>query len=171
MAAAIGHFPAVSLSLMEQRGGDWEFGERYQMEVKSVSSYNGSFDLLVKDLQAWKKGGFQVLLLSGSRTRAKRLAQDLLDEGLSSYYSEEKDREIGAGEIMVSYGHAHRGFFYPLIKFVVITETDIFGREKKKKKKKTRYSGQKISSFLSCRWETTWYMKTTAWVFTGESKS
>ena len=117
------------------------------MEVKSVSSYNGSFDLLVKDLQAWKKGGFQVLLLSGSRTRAKRLAQDLLDEGLSSYYSEEKDREIGAGEIMVSYGHAHRGFSYPLIKFVVITETDIFGREKKKKKKKTRYSGQKISSF------------------------
>ncbi|HJD13124.1 MAG TPA: transcription-repair coupling factor [Candidatus Ruminococcus avistercoris] len=147
VAAAIGHFPAVSLSLMEQRGGDWEFGERYQMEVKSVSSYNGSFDLLVKDLQAWKKGGFQVLLLSGSQTRAKRLAQDLLDEGLSSYYSEEKDREIGAGEIMVSYGHAHRGFSYPLIKFVVITETDIFGREKKKKKKKTRYSGQKISSF------------------------
>ena len=147
VAAAIGHFPAVSLSLMEQRGGDWEFGERYQMEVKSVSSYNGSFDLLVKDLQAWKKGGFQVLLLSGSRTRAKRLAQDLLDEGLSSYYSEEKDREIGAGEIMVSYGHAHRGFSYPLIKFLVITETDIFGREKKKKKKKTRYSGQKISSF------------------------
>ena len=147
VTAAINRFRSVSLSVMEQRKADWEFLESYQVEVKSVNSYNSSFDLLVKDLKTWKKGGYQVLLLCGSRTRAKRLSLDLLEEGLSSFYSEDKDREIGPGEIMVTYGHAHKGFLYPMIKFVLITETDIFGREKKRKRKKTQYSGQKISSF------------------------
>ncbi|MBQ2802753.1 MAG: transcription-repair coupling factor, partial [Lachnospiraceae bacterium] len=36
---------------------------------------------------------------------------------------------------------------YPLLKFVVLSETDIFGAEKKKKKKKRIYEGQKISDF------------------------
>lgn len=33
------------------------------------------------------------------------------------------------------YGHVNKGFEYPLIKYVVIAESDIFGAEKKKKKK------------------------------------
>ena len=57
------------------------------------------------------------------------------------------DRTISPGEIMTAYGHAKRGFEYPLIKFVLITETDIFGQEKKKRRKKTEYSGKKIQSF------------------------
>ena len=42
---------------------------------------------------------------------------------------------------MVVYGHARRGFQYPLIKFVVMTETDIFGKEQKKRKKKKKRKG------------------------------
>ncbi|MFR2487749.1 MAG: transcription-repair coupling factor, partial [Hungatella sp.] len=42
----------------------------------------------------------------------------------------------------------HRGFEYPMIKFIVITEGDMFGVEKKKRKrKKTTYEGTKIQSF------------------------
>ena len=36
---------------------------------------------------------------------------------------------------MTAYGKVKRGYEYPLIKFVVISESDIFGAEKKKKKK------------------------------------
>ena len=70
-----------------------------------------------------------------------------MNEGLSSFYSEDYSRPIQPGEIMVVYGHAHRGFEYPLIKFVLITESDIFGKEQKKRKKKKQYSGQKIQDF------------------------
>ena len=137
----------VSLCTMEQQKADWEMNGQYRTVTKSVNSYNNSFELLVKDLRYWKKNGYQVLLLSGSRTRAQRLAQDLQEEGLSSFYTEDLNRTIAPGEIMTSYGHAKRGFEYPLIKFVLITETDIFGQEKKKRRKKTEYSGKKIQSF------------------------
>ena len=51
------------------------------------------------------------------------------------------------GEICVTYGSLHRGFEYPFIKFVVITEGEIFGRAQKRRRKKTRYEGQRIQSF------------------------
>ena len=73
-----------------------------------------------------------MILLSGSRTRAKRLAEDLRDYDLSSFYSEDMDREVQPGEIMVAYGHVTQGYEYPMLKFMVISETDIFGRQKKR---------------------------------------
>ena len=98
-------------------------------------------------MKHFKKNGYQVLLLSGSRTRAARLAQDLTQEGITSFYSEDRDRLLAPGEVMTAFGHAKRGFEYPLIKFVVITESDIFGQEKKKKRKRSEYSGKRIQSF------------------------
>lgn len=137
----------VAVCAMEYKTGDWNVVESYHIETKSVNPYNNSFELLLKDLQSWKKKGYQVVLLSGSRTRAERLAKDLQEEGLNSFYSTDPERVLEAGEIMVLYGHTHRGFEYPLLKFIVITESDIFGKEVKKRRKKTEYSGQKISSF------------------------
>ena len=95
-------------------------GEIY-LEVKSISAYNNSFELLVKDLHQYKKQGYRIALLSGSRTRAERLAKDLQEEGLAAFYGQDYDREICPGEIMVVYGHAKKGFEYPLIKFAVMT--------------------------------------------------
>ena len=48
-------------------------------------------------------------MLSGSRTRAERLAKDLQEEGLAAFYGQDYDREILPGEIMVVYGHAKKG--------------------------------------------------------------
>jgi len=113
-----------------------------------VAPYNNSFETLVKDLKNYHKKGYRVLLLSGSRTRAKRLAEDLRDNELRAVYSEDPMREVLAGEVLTCYGHVSRGFEYPMLKFVVLSETDIFGAEKKKKKKKKQYRGQKINDYL-----------------------
>ena len=88
-----------------------------------------------------------MILLSGSRTRAKRLADDLMAEGLNAFYSEDYDHEVKPGEIMTGYGKIKKGYEYPMLKFVVISESDIFGGEKKKKKRKRIYEGEKIASF------------------------
>lgn len=142
----------VALSVLDFQRGDWKLTESRSLTVRSVASYNSSFELLVKDLKNYKKQGYSIVLLSGSRTRAKRLAADLQEEGLNAFYlSDEEEagrnRELSAGEILVFYGHARKGFEYPLVKFAVITETDIFGQEQKKKAKKKKYEGQHIRDF------------------------
>ena len=137
----------ISVCALEPKQAGWKVREKFYLEVKSISAYNNSFELLVKDLHQYKKQGYRIALLSGSRTRAERLAKDLQEEGLAAFYGQDYDREICPGEIMVGYGHAKKGFEYPLIKFAVMTESDIFGQEQKKKKKKKNYSGSRIQDF------------------------
>ena len=136
----------ISVCALEPKQAGWKVREKFYLEVKSISAYNNSFEFLVKDLHQYKKQGYRIALLSGSRTRAERLAKDLQEEGLAAFYGQDYDREICPGEIMVVYGHAKKGFEYPLIKFAVMTESDIFGQEQKKKKKKN-YSGSRIQDF------------------------
>ena len=49
---------------------------------------------------------------------------------------------------MIVHGGFRRGMEYPLVKFVMIAETDIFGEEKKKRKKPKLYQGEKIRGFM-----------------------
>ena len=99
-------------------------------------------------LKNYRKKGYKILLLTTSRTRAERLAEHIRDYEMEAFYSENPERVLKPKEIMVSYGNLHQGFEYPLIKFVVITQSDIFGKEKSKKKRvKKQYSGSKIQNF------------------------
>ena len=137
----------LGLCMIERPEEEWSISGTYSMTVRSVNSYHNSFEQLVKDLLKWKKEGYRIALLSASRTRAKRLATDLQEYELNSFYSDDRDREIQPGEILVTDGNLHHGYEYPLIRFAVLTESDIFGREKKKRKKHHTYEGTKIQSF------------------------
>lgn len=137
----------LMLSTMDYRFQLLEPKVRYDLTVKSVNPYNSGFELLVKDLAAWKKKGYRIIVLTSSKTRAARLAEDLQEYELPAFFSDNRDRVLAQGEIMVAQGNLRRGFEYPTLKFVVLSESDIFGAEKKRKKKKHSYDGQKIQSF------------------------
>ena len=137
----------ISLVALDLKNSHVDIKEKFVIDSKTVNPYNNSFDLLVKDLTRYKKNGYRVILLSGSRTRAKRLTEDLMAEELNAFYSEDFDHEVKPGEIMTGYGKIKKGYEYPLLKFVVISESDIFGSEKKKKKHHRTYEGEKIASF------------------------
>ncbi len=143
-------FSCVAFSALEMKCKELKAKEIFHIQSKSVNPYNNSFEMLTRDLKRLKRNGYRVVLLSASRTRAKRLAEDLQDYSLSSFYSEDMQRKVEPGEILVTYGHITEGYEYPLLKFMVISETDIFGKVKKKKKRKV-YDGQKISNFMDLK--------------------
>ncbi len=151
VAAKLAGCRSVTLAALELKTTLFKADKKADIPAKSISSYNNSFEALLQDLKRYKKNGFRVLLLSGSRTRAQRLSKDLQEQGLSAFYTEDPDREVQAGEIMTYYGRVMKGFEYPLLKFVVISESDIFGAEKKKKKKKKQYEGKKIADFAELK--------------------
>lgn len=143
-------YSGIGLTTLESKCGLFKVRSVYTVQAKGVNPYNNSFELLTRDLKRLKRNGYRVVLLSSSRTRAKRLAEDLRDYDLSSFYSEDMQREVKPGEIMAAYGYASEGYEYPMLKFVVISESDIFGRKKKKKKRK-KYEGQRIQDFAELK--------------------
>ena len=144
--AALSGARSVLFSALEQKAIPVK--KRYSRTVKNGNSYKNGFELLINDLKKWKREQWRVVLFCGSRTRGARLAGDLREQyDLRAYYTEDENKEILPGEICVLYGTLHRGFEYPMIKFVVLPESDMFGAEKKKRRKRTHYEGRKIQSF------------------------
>ncbi|WP_130836192.1 transcription-repair coupling factor [Lachnoclostridium sp. Marseille-P6806] len=111
------------------------------LRARGTLPYNGRFEALLDDLMKRRAQGGSTVILSASRTRAKRLAQELTGADVTAFFSENPDRVLAPGEIETAYGHVLHGFEYSDLKFAVITEADIFGEEKQQKKKRHRHKG------------------------------
>ena len=120
---------------------------RYEIGAAGSGVYNSNFELLLKDLTRYKRQKYRVVLLCASRTRGQRLARDLTDNDVIAFYSENEERVLQGGEVMVTYGNAHRGYEYPMLKFAVLSESDIFGQQRKKKRRTREHTGKTIASF------------------------
>lgn len=147
LCARLNRRNCVAFCLLDLQRNQWKITGEYSVTVKSVNPYNNQFPVLVKDLKSWKHAGYQMILVCPSRTRAQRMAEDLREEELPAFYSEDPERVLKPGEIMLIHGNVRRGFEYPMQKFVLITESDIFGKERRKARKKSQYTGQRIQNF------------------------
>lgn len=87
-------YSSVAFTTLESKCGTFHVRRTYSLQTKGVNPYNNSFEMLTLDLKRLKRNGYRVILLSGSRTRARRLAEDLRDYELSSYYSETLEKEV-----------------------------------------------------------------------------
>lgn len=117
------------------------------VETNNTAIYNNDYQMLIKDIEFYKKQSYGVMILSASKTKAERLAENLREYNINAFYTED-DRIPASGEVMVRYGNLHRGFVYPQLKFILISQNDIFGAVKKKKRHK-KSQGEVIKDFGS----------------------
>ena len=102
------------------------------VNARNIPSYNGRFNDLTEDLKQYKKEGWTVSLFTASQIRAERLAKELQDADI---------------HLQVEVGNIRTGFEYPDIRCSVITEVDIFGTRRKKRRPKRKFSGDPIKDF------------------------
>lgn len=143
----INSYTKVAFTAIAQKVSVFDTEDFVEVDARNISPYNNKFEMLVEDLKRYKKQKYSVLLVTTSATRGQRLAEDLRDFGISAFYEKDNTREVNPGEVMIMSGRLRKGFTYPMVKFVAISDTDIFGERKKKRRKKHGYSGSNISSF------------------------
>jgi len=141
----------VCLAGLDTRLPDFKIRSEFSIAAKSVASFPGNFDLLLEDLRRYRRERWAVILMTPSRTRARRLAENLRSYELSAYCSDEDTDELPVaepGSILLLQGKLHRGFEYPLLRFALLAESDLFGRrkEKKSRKRKAEQAGSRISA-------------------------
>ena len=79
---------------LDQKAPLIKVNRKYNIMIKNVSSYQSSFEELIKDLKHWKRDRYRVVLLSNSGTRAMRLAEDLKEYELDSFYRPDFDEAV-----------------------------------------------------------------------------
>lgn len=116
--------------------------------VHENNTFYKNLELLEKDLKAWKKDKKKVAILSGVKAKAMRLCDELEERGIIASYTERMEEKVREGQILVYKGYLAKGFGYDDIDFYIIADKDLFGKEKAERKRKKKYHGAKIQSFL-----------------------
>ena len=145
--AKIGARHAMAIGVLDAKIPELDICAHYNIGAKGIGAYNSSFETLISDIKMWKKKKYRILIVSGSRTRAERLAADLMDNGVTAVFSDKEDREMIPCEVVTTCGKLRKGYEYPDIGFVAVAEDDIFGVTRKTKRKKKNYEGKAISEF------------------------
>ncbi len=136
------------LQLLNQKCPKLHVEKSFSIETRAGVSYKNAFERLPEDLKKLREKKYRVVLLTASKTRARRLAEDLRAYDLLAFAPDtEAVPEPYPAQILVLYGNLQKGFEYPMLKFSLIAESDIYGSVKKKRSlPKRQYKGGRISS-------------------------
>ena len=125
----------------EEENYSMQFDLTVQMHARDASLSGMNYEALREELARLRGKAERVIIVSPSRTRARRLAEDLTADDVTAFFRENPQRPLRPGDILTTAGRMRRGFAYPEIGFTILTEAEIFGEEKKKKKRARLYDG------------------------------
>ncbi|MGL5348862.1 MAG: transcription-repair coupling factor [Peptostreptococcaceae bacterium] len=137
-------------SLLPKPVNDFNIKSIVNFEAREVPTFNAKLDVLVEELNRLKYNGYKILLATNTFDRAKKLHADLLDVGIESTLTQDRDTELKSSQIVIIPGRISNGFEYKTIKYVVITDNEMIGVHKRTSTSKSKKSkkGKKIESFL-----------------------
>ncbi len=140
-------FDQALLAGISQRTPGFSPKERADFLVRSTPSFQKRADLFCEELAELRREKFRTLVLAGSPTRAQRIAAELTEWELPAVYVENLEQEIPKGAVWVSKGSLSKGFRYDYIQLAVFSDSEVFGKQTEKRRKKRKQSGEAIRSF------------------------
>jgi len=114
---------------------DYQYKAIFNFTTKTTVGFHGKVEYLYDDLAAWRRDGATVVILAGNRARGENLAGVLNDKGIACRFVTGVP-EFEKGEVIVARGELRKGFEYPQIGFVLISDQEIFENSRKKRARK-----------------------------------
>lgn len=138
----------VGMGALTYASPDYSPRKLISFTTKALNSFNGSQDLLYDSLRYYVKNQYRVVILAGTETAAQHLVTRLEDEGIHSALTSEFSDLPPVGHILVTHGGISHGVEYVLTRIVIISDKELFGAERKRRRRAVRPKGSKIDSFV-----------------------
>ncbi len=148
-------FKKVLLVNIPQTIKDFSPSKNIEFDVKSSTIEKNNIQSLYNEIKNYKDLDYTIAFLAGSTTRCERLAKEFNENDINAIFlTDEKlnnDYKIHKKIVYIIRGSLNKGFEYPKDKFIVFTDKELFGEEKKKKKSTKKKKGTKIQSFTDLK--------------------
>lgn len=144
-------YQTVCMSGISHSSAEFRPKRTFSLGSRSITGFQGKTELLLESLDYYRQNLYRTVILAGTAERAKNLQSRLEEDGVKCSYQSRFEELPAPGGIVVCGGSVCRGFEYPLIQTAVIGSREIFGSEKKKKRRPL-YRGKKgdrISDFTT----------------------
>lgn len=138
------HHQTIYLALMLHNLHNTRLDEIISVTVSGVTSYQKQMDMVASDVQEWLENKQQLLITLGDRGKQEQVKEFLGRHRLAAVEAE-TDTPLKPGRANLVQGALLNGFELPGADLVVVTEKDIFGRQKKRLSRVSK--DERISSF------------------------
>lgn len=132
LAAAKKH-NLIFVSLMMQRIPETEPEQLISVAVKSTAPFQKQFHLLCEELKNWLEQKNRILIALGSEEKI-RYVEDILAKNAIPYSADTAASKLSDKAVQFTVSPLSNGFELPESHFVLITEKDILGRQKRRLK-------------------------------------
>ncbi len=127
----------VSVNALSHSGIDYSYGAIFNFAARSTVNFHGKVEYLYEDLERWSKEKYTAVILTTSAVKGENLAGSIREKGIAcKFQSDKKDFEEGG--VTVLEGELKKGFEYPEMKFVVISDREIFNAKKSRTRRKDK---------------------------------
>ncbi len=130
----------ISLDVLSHSNTDFKYKHLETFTTKTTVSFHGKIEYLYEDLRNWQSKNYTVVILAASRGRGENLAGVLVEKGIRArfIFSDSKDENIkfNKGETVIIRGELNKGFEYPEMKFVLVSDREIFETKKSRSRRK-----------------------------------
>ena len=133
------------LSLLLQKTPNAEPSEIISILAKAATPFHKQMDLLTNEIKGWLERKIKPVIFMTSEQKAQSMRETLHEYGISSVFGNEQS-EWDENVTQICLGTLSNGFELPQANLVLITEKDIFGRQKKRALPRTA-KGEKITYF------------------------
>ncbi|SET22712.1 transcription-repair coupling factor [Natronincola peptidivorans] len=141
-------YKLVTSSLLPRNHPDFPPEEIISFTARTVQTFQGKITHLVEEIKGLKGKGYTILLLPTTKEKSLKLLEILKEEEIPVNYAVKDTNGLAANQVTILQGNLHRGFEYLDIKFIVMTDYEIYGVHKKKKQKPKRKDAAPIKSFI-----------------------
>ena len=135
----------ICLSALSRRSGDIRSAAVCNITAKGLGNYGGNISFLMDDIERWHKENGRVIILGGSTGRTQKLREALDERGIRASITA-FDEEFTPGVVAIMRGSITKGFEYPLINTVIVSDRELFADEKKKRVNRRGSNEEKIKN-------------------------
>ena len=145
--ARLTDFPVVMLDALPTSRHPLKPRGLLAINARQLSSYGGSLETAVTDLEHYRNTGSAVLVLCDGEVRAKNLLRLLEERGIPAVLDLKGTAMPKPGELRITVGALSAGCEWPALKLAVLTEGQLTAPTQKKLKLKKDSNRQKLQSF------------------------
>ena len=145
--ARLADFPVIMLDALPTSRHPLKPRGLLAINARQLSSYGGSLETAVTDLEHYRNTGSAVLVLCGGEVRAKNLLRLLEERNIPAVLDLKGTAMPKPGELRITIGALSAGCEWPSLKLAVLTEGQLTAPTQKKLKLKKDSNRQKLQSF------------------------
>lgn len=115
--------------------------------AKTLHGYSGKTEFLCEDIKFWKKNNYRIIIVLNGDSKINAMHSALADSGIEATVSDFKHALAPYGQVYMLNGTLVKGFEYPTVKTIVLSDGETGQQTKKKKISKQKNNRDVIKSF------------------------